>query len=252
MAERGCKVVGVDSSPIIVATARSLGVSAFLIDGHMLPFTGEFDVVFSNATLHPVKRRNEVMVEVWRTLMPGSRFVGEFGGFGNVSVILNAIQSFLSSRGIALPCPWFFPKLEEYRSLLEAGGFEVKSAALIPGPTPLSGDISNWLETTAKPYLSALSVDGKQACIGEVVTKLRSVLYEAQGHSHADYVRLRCTATKAGGAVRYRGEWSPTRTLFGLGSPAPWPARVSRLAFERLRVIGYKETQDNHDGRRIR
>lgn len=196
VAERGCEVVGVDSSTAMIAAARSLGVTAYLVDGHTHPFTGEFDAVFSNAALHWMKRQNEVLAGVWQALKPGGRFVGEFGGFGNVSVIVNAIEATLSSRGVAVPSPWFFPKLDEYRSLLEAEGFAVTSAALIPRPTPLSGDISGWLETFAHPYLSGLSADGKQACISEVVAKLRPVLCDAQGQWHADYVRLRFAATK--------------------------------------------------------
>jgi trans-aconitate methyltransferase len=78
LGERGCEVVGVDSSPAMVAAARSLGANAHVIDGHRLPFVGEFDAVFSNAALHWMRHPEEVISSVWRALKPSGRFVGEF------------------------------------------------------------------------------------------------------------------------------------------------------------------------------
>src|SRR5690606_20186688 len=59
LAERGCQVVGVDSSPEMVVAARRLGLDARVMDGHALAFEHEFDAVFSNAALHWMKRPDE-------------------------------------------------------------------------------------------------------------------------------------------------------------------------------------------------
>ncbi|MDY6939925.1 MAG: class I SAM-dependent methyltransferase [Cyanobacteriota bacterium] len=48
----GCEIVGVDSSPNFIESARLLGLDARLMDGRELPFFEEFDAVFSNAALH--------------------------------------------------------------------------------------------------------------------------------------------------------------------------------------------------------
>jgi len=196
LAERGCEVVGVDSSPAMVEAARSVGVNAHVVDGHSLPFDNEFDAVFSNAALHWMRHPEGVIGGVWRALKPGGRFVGEFGGFGNVSSIVTAIEAALSSRGIEVPHPWFFPRPEVYRNLLQARGFAVRSIELIPRPTPISADICGWLETFAKPYLLAVLPNQKQEFISEVVTVLRPVLCDAQDHWQVDYVRLRFAATR--------------------------------------------------------
>lgn len=105
----GCEVVGVDSSPEMVAAARALGLDARIMSGQTLQFDNEFDAVFSNAALHWMKEPETVIDGVWRALKPNGRFVGEFGGYGNVSAIVTAIESALTSRGLAVPSPWFFP-----------------------------------------------------------------------------------------------------------------------------------------------
>jgi trans-aconitate methyltransferase len=195
--ELGCTVVGVDSSAEMVAAAKSLGLNVHVIDGGSLRFTSEFDVVFSNAALHWMKDPKNVIAGVWRSLKPGGRFVGEFGGYDNVATIVRAIESALSSRGLAVAGPWFFPCIEEYRGLLEACGFKVKHIALIPRPTQLPGDVSGWLDMFAQPYTALLPITEKQGFISEVVEALRPALCDANGNWTADYVRLRFSAMKS-------------------------------------------------------
>jgi trans-aconitate methyltransferase len=105
--ERGCTVVGVDSSAEMVAAAKLLGLNVHVIDEESLRFTSEFDAVFSNAALHWMKDPKNVIAGVWRSLKPGGRFVGEFGGYGNVATIVRAIESTFSSRGWQSPVRGF-------------------------------------------------------------------------------------------------------------------------------------------------
>jgi SAM-dependent methyltransferase len=196
LAKLGCKVVGVDSSPEMVVAAKSLGLTVQVMDGHTLPFTNEFDAVFSNAALHWMNHPKDVIAGVWRALNPGGRFVGEFGGYGNVASVITAIEAVLFSRGMTIANPWFFPRQEEYRTLLEAMGFSVDSLVLIPRPTPLPGDMGGWLQTFAQAYTSALPASERPSFISQIVTALRPVLCNATGNWHADYVRLRFSARK--------------------------------------------------------
>jgi SAM-dependent methyltransferase len=171
------------------------------MDGQTLEFNNEFDAVFSNAALHWMKHPESAIACIQRALKPGGRFVGEFGGHGNVSAIVTAIESTLSSRGVVVASPWFFPRSEKYSSLLEARGFVVESIALFPRPTPLPGDVGGWLETLAQPYTSAVPAAETKGFISEVVEALRPVLCDANGNWWADYVRLRFSATKPNAAT---------------------------------------------------
>ncbi len=201
LVELGCTLVGVDSSAAMVEAAKTLGLEAYVLDGESLRFTDEFDAVFSNAALHWMKNPQRVIAGAWQALKPGGRFVGEFGGYGNVATIVTAIESELRARGVVVANPWFFPGAEEYKELLEASGFEVKSISLIPRPTLLPGDVGGWLETFAQPYTSALPANKRQSFTSEVVETLRSVLCDAGGKWSADYVRLRFFAKKPNNAT---------------------------------------------------
>jgi len=196
LVEFGCAVVCVDSSAEMVAAASSLGLDARVMDGQTLQFVDEFDAVFSNAALHWMEDPEAVITGVWRALKPGGRFVGEFGGDGNVAAIVSAIESALASRGLSVSNPWYFPRPEEYRALLEFGGFKVESLALTPRPTLLPGDVGGWLETFATPYTAVLTDDGRSGFLSEVVDTLREVLCDENGDWRADYVRLRFSAVK--------------------------------------------------------
>lgn len=71
------------------------------MDGHDLQYDGQFDAVFSNAALHWMKRDpGSVVAGVHRALKPGGRFVGEFGGFGNVASVVAAITAVLKAHGV--------------------------------------------------------------------------------------------------------------------------------------------------------
>jgi SAM-dependent methyltransferase len=145
IARRGCDVVGIDASREMVDAARGAGVDAQVGNGAALSFEAEFDAVFSNAALHWMKPPEAVIAGVWRALKPGGRFVGEFGGSGNVATIISAIEAALSRRGIQVPNPWFFPTPQEYKRLLAKAGFKVHSIELFRRPTRLPGGVRVWL-----------------------------------------------------------------------------------------------------------
>jgi len=96
----GCAVIGVDTSFPQVQAAKKRSLRVLVMDGHELAFKRAFDAVFSNAALHWMKRPEEVVSRAWSVLKPAGRFVGEFGGEGNVSKIRSALHSGLRRRGI--------------------------------------------------------------------------------------------------------------------------------------------------------
>jgi len=194
----GCVVVGVDGSPQQIAAAQARGLDAHVMDGQHLPFNNEFDAVFSNAAMHWMKRPDDVIAGVWRSLKPGGRFVAELGGDGCVQTIVDALSAGLARRGIdaAAYNPWYFPTDVEYRARLEARGFVVRSIELFPRPTPLPGDVTGWLETFAESFSNALPSADRPEFLAEVQAQLRPHLCDPDGNWTADYVRLRFAALK--------------------------------------------------------
>lgn len=198
IATRGAEVVGVDGSPELLAVARSRGLTVVEGDGHQLPFAGEFNAVFSNAALHWMIRPKEVIEGVRRALKPGGRFVGEFGGHGNVAAIVTAVLAVLWHRGIdgKARFPWFFPTPDEYAGLLVQGGFRVLGMELFPRPTPLPTDMAGWLDTFAGSFFHDFTLADRSVAINEVLALLAPSLKDEAGRWTADYVRLRFAAQK--------------------------------------------------------
>ena len=140
-------------------SARKLGLDAHVVDAVALPYREEFDAVFSNAVLHWIKQADGMIAGVHRALRPGGRFVAECGGSGCVDKIRHALVDALDKRGIdgESRVPWYFPTPGDYATRLERAGFRVDSMASIPRPTPLPGDITDFLETFGLCFLEGLS-----------------------------------------------------------------------------------------------
>ena len=192
----GAEVVGVDSSAEMVEAARARGLDAHVVDGEALAFDHEFDAVFSNAALHWMRDADAVLAGVAQALRPGGRFVAECGGHGCVAAVGTALTAVLARRGIdaAALTPWYFPTVDDYGARLARAGFVVDSIALIPRPTPLPGDVRDWIDTFGKVFLGAVADDDRQAAVDEAVALLRPWLCDDRGRWTADYVRLRFAA----------------------------------------------------------
>lgn len=194
----GCDVIGVDASPAMVEAARARGLNVRVMDGQALNFHEEFDAVFSNAALHWMVKPAEVLSGVWQALRPGGRLVVEFGGDGNLTKVLAGLRSVLQDWGIEhSPIqPWCFPTAEQYRAELEAQGFQINLLELFPRPTELPGDITNWLEMFAQPFLAAIPRSRSADFLAQVQDELCADLCDSDGRWTVDYVRLRGHALK--------------------------------------------------------
>jgi trans-aconitate methyltransferase len=193
----GCIVTGVDYSEDFIKTAKASGLNAKVMDAHHLTFENEFDAVFSNAALHWMKEPEKVIAGVKRALKPKGRFVAEFGGYGNIQSILDALEIALREHGINLADvnPWYFPMPEEYKALLEAEGFRVDTIELIPRPTPLPTDILGWLSVFANSFTKLFPEHEQEVFLKRVMALTAPKLQQADGSWTVDYVRLRFAAS---------------------------------------------------------
>lgn len=198
LVEAGADVVGIDADAAMVAAARAKGLDARIGDARALAFAQEFDAVFTNATLHWVGQPEIVTAGVRRTLKPGGRYVGEFGGHANIAAIRVALQAVLMRHGyVGTPRETsYYPTAEALRAVLEAGGFVVDSCAIIPRPTTVASGMAAWLETFRGGFIDAAGVpeSDRDLVITETVDLLRPVLCDAAGRWTADYVRIRFVA----------------------------------------------------------
>jgi SAM-dependent methyltransferase len=167
--------------------------------GEALTFDGAFDAVFSNAALHWMTQPNAVIAAVHRALVPGGRFVAEFGGAGNVAAVLEALLATLDARGLdgRSVVPWFFPTPEDYGTRLARAGFMVKRMVHFARPTDLPGDMTRWLDVFAPHFDALLPANEVPDFHVEVAQRTRQRLYDAQRQVWwVDYVRLRFIAER--------------------------------------------------------
>jgi trans-aconitate methyltransferase len=192
----GAVVVGVDASPEFVAAAQARGIDARLIDACELPYSAEFDAVFTNAVLQWIADVDAVLTGVRRSLRDDGRFVGEFGGHGCVAAVCTALQAVCQRRGVQATLPWHYATVDHFTNRLVANGFRPISVQLIPRPTPLPSGMAAWLRTFAQPAFSQLPESDREAALAEAVELLRWSLCDERGNWTADYTRLRFAAVR--------------------------------------------------------
>jgi trans-aconitate methyltransferase len=199
IAATGAETVGCDADPSMLAGTAARGLPTVLSDMRSLPFSDEFDAVFSNAALHWAREQDAVLQGIHRALIPGGRFVAEMGGLGNIAAIRTALQATLARYGIDAETAGasFYPSAGAYRTLLERNGFQVEQMELVPRPTRLDAGMEQWLRTFRKGVLATLSDADRDAAVAEAVSLLRPMLCDSNGVWWGDYVRLRFHATRS-------------------------------------------------------
>jgi trans-aconitate methyltransferase len=198
IANKGAQVVGLDNSANMIGQARQNypGLTFALADAGNFRFDEPFDAVFSNAALHWVKLADAAAESIAGALRSGGRFVAEFGGHGNTRSILSALRAALGPES-DLRCPWYYPSIGEYASLLERHGLQVHQAELFDRPTPLEGEngMEGWLRMFCGSFFKDMPAGDAVAKMREVVDLLRPERYR-DGVWTVDYRRLRVLAIK--------------------------------------------------------
>ena len=125
------RVVGIDaSSGMISEASRKHGdnLQFLLMDISDLEFVEEFDVIFSNATLHWIQDHRRLLRNVERALREKGVLRLNFGGEGNCVNFLRVIREAMGHGSYArcfsgFVWPWYMPSVGEYRRLVDECGF---------------------------------------------------------------------------------------------------------------------------------
>jgi trans-aconitate methyltransferase len=203
IAEAGADVVGLDSSPEMIAEAkRNFPALEFIVgDAREFRFEKPFDAVFSNAMLHWVLEPESVVQSIGEALKTGGRFVAELGGQGNVERVVDGLRQARAAIGSPIEAgynPWYFPTIGEYASLLETQGLEVTFALIFDRLTPLEdgeAGLRNWIRMFGSAFLAGISPEKQEELIFVTEQRLKKELFR-DGKWHLDYRRLRIVARR--------------------------------------------------------
>lgn len=176
-------VVGIDSSAEMIRYANDTYRSRVprLIfeecDAAKLRFENEFDVIFSNAALHWVQDHRAVVQGIARALRPGGRILLSMGGKGNVTQVIDAVQSLTEEPAWA---PYFkdafftysFRGPEDYRVWLTSAGFEPGRLELVPKDMVHTRDkFTAWIRTTWIRHAQRVPEDLRELFVEEFVNR---------------------------------------------------------------------------------
>ena len=197
------EVIGLDKSHAMISDAKLKfhHIEFQVGDASDFCFEEKFDAIFSNATLHWVTNYRECIRCMFNNLKSGGRIVVEFGGKGNVQIIVNQLRASLAAYGYPNQSKlqlWHFPSIGEYSSLLEQAGFRVTIAQHYDRPTELSDGntgIKDWLSMFGEQFFQGIDPEHVDKIKSDVQEKIKpkALLNEKW---YADYKRLRIMAIK--------------------------------------------------------
>ncbi len=195
IAARGAAALGVDSSAQMIAKARAdyPDLAFELADGHDFSVARPQHAVFSNAALHWMSRDPDAVIACVRAaLVPGGRFVAEFGAAGNCAVLLAAASAVWARHGVELVVPWYFPSAAEHAARLERSGFTVRLLRYFDRPSLLDqcpDGIADWLAMFGADMVAQLPATAVPKALASVNEIAAEQLLRPDGW-YADYVRL--------------------------------------------------------------
>ena len=203
---KGC-VVGIDASQGMINAAKKHcidNLNFILKDINVLDFKTEFDLVFSNATLHWIKDHNTLFSSVFRSLRDGGRVRFNFAAKGNCSCFLRVIhQAIKKPRYMRyfsdFDWPWFMPDVKEYEILAQQFPFREISvwAENADYLFPDTDKMIRWVEQPSLvPFLQKVDEPDKQAFRDFVVRCMVEETLQPDGRCFERFRRINLFAVK--------------------------------------------------------
>lgn len=178
-------ILGIDNSEDMTRFARRIfplkkfpNLTFETMDARNLSFNAEFDIVYSNASLHWVVDHLPVLEGIERCLKTSGKVFLQMAGKGSgreiVEVAERAMKTDKWSKYFAdFSYPYSFYGPEEYRSWLERAGLKAKRVELISKDMVQEGTegLKAWIRTTWLPYTEMIPEDLRQEFIDDIVNK---------------------------------------------------------------------------------
>jgi trans-aconitate 2-methyltransferase len=200
-------VLGIDASCGMIEVAQKYqkeNLSFMLLDIDSLDFEDEFDVVFSNATVHWVKDHNELLKKVFRSLRNDGVVRFNFAGAGNCSnlfaVVKEAIKKPRYTKYFSgFVWPWFMPTADEYETI--ARQFPFQNVRIWTENAdryfPDSQTMTKWIDQPSLvPFLKCIDEIDKQSFRDFVVQRMIEETRQDDGTCFETFRRINLYARK--------------------------------------------------------
>jgi trans-aconitate 2-methyltransferase len=205
------KVVGIDSSEEMIALARKSfpnchnpNLTFLKMDARNLTFREQFDVAFSNASLHWIIDHQTVLSCVNGSLDKKGRLLFQMAGKGNAQDILSVLEELISEedckpyfKNFTFPYGFYGP--EEYTLWLHEAGFKPERVELIPKVMKLQGKegLAGWIRTTWLPFTERVPTSLRDTFIDEIADRyIAAFPLDESDNVQIKMARLEVQATK--------------------------------------------------------
>jgi trans-aconitate 2-methyltransferase len=200
-------VLGLDSSPSMIEAALGLrknNLEFRIQDINSLDYREEFDLVFSNATLHWVKDHNRLLANCCICLKKEGKVRFNFAGEGNCSNFFRAVREAMALSRYSpyfgsFEWPWYMPSVTEYESLVKQAYFR---EAKVWGENadrffPDKEAMIKWIDQPSLvPFLEILPGTEKKGFRYYVVDRMLEMTLQPDGRCFEAFRRINLSAKK--------------------------------------------------------
>lgn len=204
----GGLVLGIDASENMITTAKKThqadNLRFELTDINKIDFESEFDLVFSNATLHWIKDYKTLLRNVLKCLKDEGTARFQFAGDGNCSNLIKVLRDVMDMKEYAgyfegFDWPWYMPAIDEYRMLMEQTGFRFRKVWPENADRYFSDvkEMIGWIDQPSiVPFLSSITAKDRQGFRDAVVERMIERTIQDDGRCFETFRRLNVLARK--------------------------------------------------------
>ncbi len=201
-------VLGIDASESMIETARKYNTGANLrfelLDINAIDFESEFDLVFSNATLHWVKDHGKLLRNVFKALKNRGAARFQFAGDGNCSNLIRILRDVTSAKEYSsyfseFGWPWYMPAVDEYRALLAEAAFAEKKVWSENADTYFvsAEAMTKWIDQPSLvPFVDCITGKDRQRFRDAVVGRMIEETLQDDGTFFETFRRINVLAKK--------------------------------------------------------
>jgi len=203
------EVIGIDASAAMIDVAlekRRNNLAFMRMDIDAMNFRNEFDIIFSNATLHWVRDHESLLKNTRRALREEGKVRFNFAAHGNCSNFIRIVKQAMQRDGFRecftdFEWPWYMPRPLEYEHFVRGIGFgefdvwEENADRYFP-----DGDaMTKWIDQPSLvPFMERLSDRVKKEFRDYVVRRMIEATMDSSGRCFETFRRINLRARKSG------------------------------------------------------
>ena len=175
-----------------------------IADACALPFENEFDVVFSNAALHWIRKHSSVLRGIRNALKSGGKALLQMGGAGNAVLVLKILDRMIKSEKwceffLDFKFPFGFYEATAYRKMIEESGLKPVRVELLPKDMMHDGEtgLAKWISVTWLPFIEPVPEEKREQFVTEFVASyIEEYPPDERNLIHVPMMRLEVEAVK--------------------------------------------------------